>query len=246
MSPAEQKYGEVRVAWSRKDGVSVDLTRTHGLTDDDRRCVENAARNAAPAENGGWHRRADEWARGFPELGSTIDTSFGKPPPLLPPMPDFAAEWQAASASPEARDRLLSRLPDEVALEDDGCISFPMRPAFSDWLQRWLETAGARPDAFWDWDVARDGLFARLGIDAQHDQHAYVLANKSVILERTPSPPRPRFGKMAGQEVCLVKWDAKLQRELRARIEKRATCMTGDSGRSCFTREPTFRRGGRS
>jgi len=230
LSLPHQKYGEVRVTWSQKDGVSVDLTGTHGLTEDDRRCVEAAARNAAPVGNGGYHRGVADWVRDFPE-GLTIYTSFGKPPPLLPPMPDFAADWQAATTSPEARARLLASLPDEAALEDDGCISFPLRPAFLDRLTRWLQTAGARPNAFWGRDLdAHDDVFAGFGVKGQEDAHAYVLPNISVIVERTPWPPRPRFANAAGHEVCLLKWDRKLQQELRARIEQRATCMTGDLG----------------
>src|SRR5262245_210355 len=229
LSPEDQKYGEVRVTWSQKYSLAVDLSRTYGLTEDDRRCVEDAVRTAAPRESGEMLRSADTWAKQLPD-GLTVYTSFGTPPPLLPPMPDFAAEWQAAITSPQARERLRSKLPEETVLEDDGCISFPYRPAFRDRLQRWLESAGARPDAFWNRGVTHRGLFTGMGVIGQPDAHAYVLANKSVILEGVHWPLRPRFANAGGQEVCLVPWDGKLQRELRTRIDQRASCMNGDLG----------------
>ena len=212
------KYGEVRVAWSKQAGISVDTTRTHGLTEEDRHCIDGAARMTIHS--------GEEGATDLPD-GLTIDAWFGELPPLLPPAPELAAEWQAAIASPGAREQLRSKLPDEAVLEDDGCISFPYRPAFMDRLRRWLETAGTPMDAVWDRSYGREGLFAEM-VNGQSEAHVYVLPEKGVIVQRTPWPPRPHWAPNAAPEVCMRPWDEKLRRQIRARIEQRASCTTGD------------------
>ena len=113
------------------------------MTDEDRRCVENAARAVFGAFEQDAGLPIDEVWRGM-RKDVTFYVALGEPKPLFPPKPDVIARWQAAAGSGAARERFRAQMPADVTLTDDDCLSIPNRPAFNDRAESWLATVISR------------------------------------------------------------------------------------------------------
>jgi hypothetical protein len=124
-----------------------------------------------------------------------------------------------------ARKRFVAKLPTEVVLGEDGCLSIPRRRALSDGLDRWLESIESPVGEIWqssanDW--SKHGLLDEIGPSGGRRVRAYWLGGRAVLLHR---------GVVADplwQEICLIPLDETLRQKIRFAIDDRGTCWVGD------------------
>jgi hypothetical protein len=214
------RFGEVRVVL--RPGASqplVEIVPDVGVASEDFACVEKTVRGLVGGS------RASRW-----DLKRQIDIYIvvGRPPPLFPPMKELRPRWEAALRAPAARRRFEAKLPTEVTLTREGCLSIPARRRFSEGLERWLAGFATPLAQFWQEERASPGaehqaLLVGIGPPGSQAWRAYWLGDALLFTGQVG------FGPPHG-EVCLEALEERLARDLRARADRRATCWEGDLG----------------
>jgi hypothetical protein len=215
---AAGRHGEawVTIRGNAAGELTVRVTADPGLTIEDQRCVEAVARSVAQLGDAYGHDLARDLE---------VDLAFGTWPPLFPPAGKLTKEWVAAMHTKAARKRFVAKLPTEVVLGEDGCLSIPRRRALSDGLDRWLESIESPVGEIWqssanDW--SKHGLLDEIGPSGGRRVRAYWLGGRAVLLHR---------GVVADplwQEICLIPLDETLRQKIRFAIDDRGTCWVGD------------------
>jgi len=214
------RHGEVRVTLVFDGGlVRVDAKVMSSLEEDDRLCIETAARSAA--------RPAADWKEALAKP-LTMYLTLGQAVPLLPYPQKLLAEWREAARAAPVRKRFAAALPDEVSLDDDGCLRFPERPIFVDGIERWLAKLETPLDPFWQpgsrgsAEYGEYGLFAGMRPQFERGARAYLIDDGTLLLYLdVPTSSGER-------RLCLLNFDDTVRQELQARIDERGTCWVGD------------------
>jgi len=182
----------------------IDTELHFDLTDDDRRCVETAARATLASLEQANLPLEEAWS----ELrkDATLYVAVGEPKPLFPRKPDLIDRWQAAARSRGARERLRARLPAGVTLTDDDCLSMVKRPAYTDRIEAWLATVATPLDAYW-----------KGGDQAVDRPVAKWLPRRYLVGSRTTVVHFKEVGDRSRQEICLLPFDEFLLEQLQAR-----------------------------
>jgi len=227
------RHGEVRVVLGPDPVRSPEPGRIHpwmpaveaearlDLTEDDRRCVESAARavllSVMQEDEKRGIRLEEIWAPWRKD--DTLYVALGRPPPLLPPKQELVDRWLAAARGSAARERFRARLPGDVTLTDDGCLSVASRPAFTGRVESWLARVGTPLADHWQ----RDGqLFSGLAPEGKWMPRRYLAGRGAMLVHYGAAGDRSR------QEICLSRFDDALREQLQARVDRSTTCLVGD------------------